>query len=254
MGIKLGMVGLGSFGRAFAPLFKSHPLVDRIAFCDSNPETLAGVAQDAFYRDKLNERDVYGSFVEILKSDMDALAVFTQPWLHAPQCVAAMEAGKHVYSAVPLISLPDFDEILDWCGRIIETCEKTGMRYMLGETTVYRPKTMFCRRMADAGEFGTFVYAEGEYCHDVDAACNLRDVRRQRLSSPAGREWPARKRQYIERGIKDSPMSYPTHSVSGPVHVMRARGVKASGLGYRNRTGDAFFEGSEFSNIVGIYQ
>ncbi len=27
-----------------------------------------------------------------------------------------MESGKHVYSAVPVISVPDDREILDWCG------------------------------------------------------------------------------------------------------------------------------------------
>lgn len=254
MGIELGLVGLGSFGSAFAPLFKSHPLVDRIAFCDSNPDALAKFARDPFYRDKFNARDAYVSLDDILKTDLDALAVITQPWLHAPQCIAAMESGKHVYSAVPVITLPDFDETLDWCDKIIRACEKTGMRYMLGETTVCRPKTMFCRRMADQGRFGTFVYAEGEYFHDVDSHCNLRDVQAQRLSNPAGREWPRQQKLYLDRGIRGSPMSYPTHSVSGPVHVMRAHALKACGAGYRNLTGDAFFAAQEFSNIVGLYR
>ena len=32
---------------------------------------------------------------------------------------------------------------------------------------------MYCRRQAHAGAFGDFVYAEGEYLHDVDSSCNL---------------------------------------------------------------------------------
>ena len=40
MGISLGLVGLGSFGSAFADLFMSHPLVDRIALCDREPERI----------------------------------------------------------------------------------------------------------------------------------------------------------------------------------------------------------------------
>lgn len=256
MGIRLGLVGLGSFGSAFAPLFKSHPGVDRIALCDLNPKSLARFVADPFYRDKFDPKDAYGSLDDILEADLDALAIITQPELHAPQCIAAMEAGKHVYSAVPVISLPDFDEVLDWCDRIIRTCQKTGMRYMLGETTVYRPKTMFCRRMADRGEFGTFVYAEGEYCHDVDASCNLRDVAASRAANPSAvpRGQAIRSGRADPRRIKGSPMSYPTHSVSGPVHVMRAHAVKACGIGYRNRTGDPFFERQEFSNVVGLYR
>ena len=30
MGIKIGLVGLGSFGRCFAPLFAAHPGVDSV--------------------------------------------------------------------------------------------------------------------------------------------------------------------------------------------------------------------------------
>ena len=31
---------LGSFGSCFAPLFKQHPLVDRIGLCDREPALL----------------------------------------------------------------------------------------------------------------------------------------------------------------------------------------------------------------------
>ncbi len=256
MGVSLGLVGLGSFGSVFAPLFKSHPSVDRVAFCDLNPVSLAKFVDDPFYRDKFHPRDAYSSLDDILGADLDALVIITQPGLHAPQCVAAMEAGKHVYSAVPVISLPDFNEVLEWCDRIIRTAEKTGMRYMLGETTIYRAKTMFCRRMADQGRFGTFVYAEGEYCHDVDSACNLRDVAASRAANPSA--IPAgqalRSRSGTGDKPKGSPMSYPTHSVSGPVHVMQAHAVKACGIGYRNLTEDPFFAKQAFSNMVGLYR
>ncbi|NCC69269.1 MAG: hypothetical protein EOM14_13950, partial [Clostridia bacterium] len=144
----IGLVGLGSFGSAFAPLFKSHPLVDRIALCDREPERIRKFADDPFYKDKFNERDAYASLDAICESDLDALVIITQPWLHAPQCVQAMKSGKHVYSAVPIISIPDDDEILGWCDKIIDTSRKTGMHYMLGETTYYRPQAMFCRRKA----------------------------------------------------------------------------------------------------------
>jgi len=254
VGISLGLVGLGSFGSVFAPLFKSHPGVDRVAFCDLNPASLAKFVNDPFFRDKFDPKDTYTSLDDILAADLDALAIITQPRLHAPQCVAAMECGKHVYSAVPVISLPDFDEVLDWCDRIIRTCEKTGMRYMLGETTVYRPETMFCRRMADRGEFGTFVYAEGEYIHDVDAECNLRDVAASRAANPSAVPQSVVVKRRSGPEPKGSPMSYPTHSVSGPLHVMRSHAVKACGLGYRNRTGDPYFAKQQFSNVVGFYR
>ncbi len=254
MGISIGMVGLGSFGSAFAPLFKAHPLVDRIAFCDCEPERVAKFANDPFFSDKFNPRDAFTSLDEICRCDLDALVIITQPWLHAPQCIQAMESEKTVYSAVPLSCLPDGEEVLEWCDRIIETSKRTGKEYMLGETTCFRPQAMFCRRKALAGEFGDFVYAEGEYMHDVDSACCLREVQRQRTESRIGSEWPAREEAYFRRGKLASPMNYPTHSVSGPIFCMGTRARKVAAFGWKNRTADSYFRTSEFSNVTALYE
>ena len=254
MGIRLGLVGLGSFGSAFAGLFKSHPLVDRIALCDREPERIAKYAENPSFQDKFDPRDAYDSFEAILKSDLDALVVITQPWLHAPQCVEALKAGKHVYSAVPIMCVPDGDEILAWCDKLVETCERTGLFYMLGETTYYRPDAMYCRRKAAEGAFGDFVYAEGEYFHDVDSACNLREVKSRRLNSRAGREWIEMSKEYMERGIMNGPMHYPTHSTSGPACVMKAHAVKVTAYGHRNQTDDPYFAEYAFSNETAFFK
>lgn len=250
MGISLGLVGLGSFGAAFVDLFAAHPLVDRMALCDREADRVAAFAQRPALQGKLKPADLYTSFDEICRSDLDALAIITQPWLHAPQAVQALEQGKHVYSAVPIISLPDGDEILAWCNRLVETVQRTGQHYMLGETTCYRPQTMYCRRQAAVGAFGHFVYAEGEYLHDVDSpSSNLREVQRRRLASQAGQEWVAR---MAGRDRYGGPMHYPTHSTSGPMFVMRAHAVKVSAWGYQPPVPDAYFNG-EFSNETGLF-
>ena len=254
MGISIGLVGLGVFGNAFAPLFKSHPLVDRIALCDREPERIKKVADDPFYKDKFNPRDAFDSLDEICKSDLDALVIITQPWLHAPQCVQAMEAGKHVYSAVPIISIPDADEILGSCDCLVNTCRKTGLFYMLGETTYYHPQSMFCRRKAAEGAFGDFVYAEGEYCHDVDSDCNLRRVSASRHASAAGKEWDMLSKKYRDMGVKGGPMHYPTHSTSGPVCVMKTHAVKVTAYGYKNRNDDPHFKNNAFSNEIALFK
>lgn len=257
MGISIGMVGLGAFGSGFADLFKKHPLVDRIALCDREPERVAAFANRPDWKDKFNPRDAYQSLDDICKSDLDALVIITQPWLHAPQCIQAMQSGKHVYSAVPIISIPDGDEILDWCDRLVATVKKTGQHYMLGETTFFHPGTMYCRRRAAAGDFGDFVYGEGEYFHDVDLpACNLRDVVKARANSKAGQEWEKfRQEKYPREKYFDGPMHYPTHSTSGPISVMGAHMVKVAAWGYRTRTGDpGFAHGHGFSNEVALFQ
>jgi predicted dehydrogenase len=261
MGISLGLVGLGSFGRAFADLFMSHPLVDRIGLCDLEPDRVAAYAHKPSWGKKFNSRDAYTSLDEICDSDLDALVIITQPWLHAPQCIQAMEAGKHVYSAVPIISIPDGNEILEWCDKLVDTCTRTGMHYMLGETTYYRPQAMYCRRRAAEGAFGDFVYGEGEYYHDVDAHTNLREVARRRSTGQAGQEWLALREGYRERARSNpyaasGPMHYPTHSTSGPIGVMGAHAVKVCAWGYANRTADPYFADgiNAYSNETALFK
>lgn len=257
MGISIGLVGLGAFGSAFADLFMSHPLVNRIALCDREPDRVARFAKRPDWQAKFRPRDAYTSLDDICRSDLDALVIITQPWLHAPQCIQAMQAGKRVYSAVPVISLPDGDEILDWCDRLVETLRRTGQLYILGETTVYRPQTLYCRRRAAVGDFGDFVYSEGEYFHDVDEPrSNLRTVQQRREASQSGQEWVRLKEEYKRRGVVSGPMHYPTHSTSGPMRVMNAHATRVCAWGYANRTGDPYYaeHGEAFSNETALFQ
>lgn len=233
MGISVGIVGLGAFGSCFAPLFKSHPLVDRLALCDQEPDRLKTWAEKPAFQDKFNPRDAFSELDDLLKSDIEAVVIITQHWLHAPMSVKAMEAGKHVYCAVPLISVPDSDEILDWCGRVVEATRRTGQLFMYGETTFYRPQAMYCRWRAAEGAFGDFVYAEGEYFHDVDHG--LRQVKAHRLASRSGREHARQLEEYKRCGIIGGPMHYPTHSTCGPISVMKAHAVKVTALPFAAR-------------------
>jgi len=230
MGISLGIVGIGSFGRAFVSLFRDHPLVDRIALCDVQADRLSAAAKE------FRIAETYASLDEICKSDIQALAIITQPWLHAPQAVQAMRAGKHVYSAVPPIMLPDGDEMLDWCDKIIETCTQTGMKYMLGETSYYRPQAMYCRRRAAEGAFGEFVLAEGEYLHDLDHG--LREVAMNRW----GKDWDTSKSGHI-------PMHYPTHSIGGLLSVMNAHMTEVSAIGFALPDDDWFRRDNIYANV-----
>ncbi len=254
MGISLGLVGLGAFGSSFAPLFRSHPLVDRLALCDREPDRVARFAKDPAYQKKVRASDCYTSLDGICAAKLDAIVLMTQPWLHAPQAIQVMHSGKHVYSAVPIVSLPDEKEILDWCDKLVRACRSTGMHYMLGETTYYRPQTMFCMRKAAEGAFGDYVYAEGEYFHPFDGrVSDLREVKRRRLASASGQEWLQIQKRYDERGIKGTPMIYPTHSTSGPMAVMKAHAVKVSAFGYRTKNSDPYLDDHAFTNVTALF-
>jgi predicted dehydrogenase len=213
MSISVGIVGVGQFGRHFIRLFRDHPDVHRIALCDLNAERLAHAARE------FGVTETYSSLDEICRSDLDALAIITQHWLHAEQAIQAMESGKHVYSAVPPAYAREPEQTLELCDRLVETVRRTGQLYMLGETTFFRPETIFCRQKAREGAFGHFVYAEGEYFHDISHG--LFEVLRNRWGDQFGRDKTG-----------DPPMYYPTHSTSGVISVMGAHMTEVSAQGY----------------------
>jgi predicted dehydrogenase len=258
MGMSVGFIGLGQFARHFTPLFLHHPQVDRVALCDLEVERVREYFDSlGGEQAKLSEKDCFDSMDEILKTDLDAVVVITQQWLHSKHALQVLEAGKSVWSAVPVLQVAELDEILDDCQKLIDTVTRTGKHYFLGETSMYRPEAMFCQRKARAGAFGSFVYAQGEYSHSFDTpGCDLRDVMKKRLSGKAGQD---RLKQFKAEPAGKSgkgPMLYATHSLSGPLTIMNTRAVKVSCFGQKPITDDPFFQqtGEQFSNETALFQ
>ena len=124
--IKVGVVGLGSFGNDFMALFVGHPDIGEVVLCDRIEDRIAATkAAHGLTRS-------YTDYDEMLKQkDIDCVAIFTQRHLHAPMVLKALEAGKHVYSAVPIAC--SIEEIR----QIIEKVKETRLVYMMGETCYY---------------------------------------------------------------------------------------------------------------------
>jgi predicted dehydrogenase len=247
-------VGAGVFGRQFIRLFAFHPEVSRIALCDREAERVRAWVGHPLCNGKLAADDVYADLDALCRSNLDAVAIFTQPWLHAPQAIQALESGKHVFSAVPIIELPDGAAILDWCDKLVSAVKRSGRQYMLGETAYYYLELMFCRREARRRAFGDIACVESQYTHHVDApGCSLREVRRHRLASAAGREWQSIEQDCRRRGAIDGPMHYPTHSTCGPISVLGEPMVKVSCFGQPGPPGDNYFDG-RLANEIALFR
>ncbi len=198
--VRIGVIG-GNFGRSF--FWHLHPGSKVTAVCDVRPDRLAALAQT--YRCA----NTYGTFQEFLKHpELDAVAVFTPVPAHVYMAVEAMKAGKHVISAVPAgWSVEGLEELLD-------TVRKTGLRYMMAETSYYRQEIITCREMAAEGKFGTIFNAESEYHHQGLLALMFDD-----RGLPTWRH-----------GVP--PMWYPTHCTGMIAPVMRERLVQVQAIGW----------------------
>jgi len=232
--IKIGMLGAGGFSCTFIPLFQSHPLTSEVYLAETIPDRLSHAAR------QFNITRTFSNLEEMLESDVDAVAIFSQRWMHAPQAVAAMQAGKHVYSAVPAaISIAELE-------LLVQTVRETGLTYMMGETSYYQPTTIYCRKRFQAGEMGRFVYAEGEYYHDMEHGFY------GPYQGSNGAEW--------KKYASFPPMLYPTHSCGMVLGITGARMTSVSCLGYRDHHEDGIFDKelshwkNDFSNESALYR
>ncbi len=213
---KVCIVGLGEFSDFFIPLFKSHPDVAEVSVADIVPERCDAAAK------KHGISRIFHSLEDVLQEgkDVDCVAIFTQRHLHGSMAVACLNAGKHVFSAVPMAS--DIEDM----GKIIEAVKRTGLVYMTGETCYYFPCAIFCRDVYRKGLLGKFVYGESQYYHDMATFYYA-------FAHSGGKDW--------KRVAGIPPMYYSTHSISMITSVIDEYVTKVSCMGYRDNHEDAIF-------------
>lgn len=233
MGLKVGLCGAGQFGTCFVPVFQRHPDVSEVYLADVMPDRLAREAA------RFGVTKTFDSLEALCLSDCDCVALFTQRWLHGPQAVHALRAGKHVYSAVPAAIT------LEELGELVDAVKSTGLIYMLGETSYYRAQTTFCRDKFAAGEFGEFVYGEGQYHHDMAHFYSS-------YMYSGGDAW--------KPTASFPPMLYPTHSTAFVLGVTFARMTEVACFGQVDRHPDGVFRaetslwGNVFSNESALFR
>ncbi len=214
--LTVAIIGCGPFAHHFVSLFKAHPNVEKVYVCDLIEEKVQAFAEEF-------DVDIIDTYEEALaREDINCIANFTQRHLHGDVVIRALEAGKNVYSAVPMAST------VDECKRIVELVEKTGLTYMLGETCYYYPCAMFCREAYRDGRIGELSYAAAQYYHHIDAISYGK--------RPA------------ERGMP--PLLYPTHSTAMVLSACDSYATHVACFGCPDRTGDPAFtpEGNEWGN------
>ncbi|MFF8726791.1 Gfo/Idh/MocA family protein [Streptomyces sp. NPDC015171] len=235
MTFSLGIVGAGQFAGQFAALFQAHPGVRAVHVTDLLPERAERLAAAQ------GLAGTFPSYEAMLESPaVDAVAVFTQRWTHGPLVLRGLNAGKHVYSAVPMAVTAE--EI----AAIIEAVRATGLTYMMGETSHYNPATVHARNQIAEGAFGRLFHAEGDYVHDMDLG--FYDAYRY----SGGENWKAT--------ASYPPLLYPTHSVGGVLGAWRTHAVSVSAIGVRDERDDGVFDRSvsqfdnDMSNATALFE
>ena len=153
--IRVGLVGYGVCRFAGAFGFQDHPNVEVAAVSDLFPDRCAELAKVA------GCQKTYPSLEELVKDDrIEAVFIATDAPSHARLAMEALNHGKHVASAVPAVfgSLEDAE-------KLFEAVKRSGLKYMMFETSMFRENLYAMRQIYKAGGFGKVVYTEGEYWH-----------------------------------------------------------------------------------------
>ena len=208
--VRMGVVG-GGFGSKF--FWHQHP------DC-----TVTGVTDLRADRRETLRRTykcdaVYDSLEVMIKKarDIDAVAVFSGALDHAKHVKLCMEKGWHVVSACPACFTVEEAAMLK------ELKERTGLKYMMAESSYYNQAHIHARNLYNEGVLGEVFFSESEYYHDRHDLKRLVTNKKSRFYMPDGsRSW--------RWGFP--PQHYPTHCLAYLVGLTGERITKVSCLGW----------------------
>jgi predicted dehydrogenase len=201
--IRVGIVGYGlcQFGAAFG--FQDHPNVEVVAVSDLFQDRCTNLAKAC------RCSKTYPSLEEMVKDDkIEAIFLATDAPSHARHAILCLEHGKHAGSCVPAVwgSLEDAD-------KLFQTVKKTGLKYMMFETSCFHEELYAMRQLYKGGKLGKILYSEGEYFHY------------QSTPLPSYKEWR----------VGGPPQWYPTHSNAYYIGVTDGTFTEVSCMGIPSR-------------------
>lgn len=208
--IRVGIAGYGlcQFGGAF--FYQTHPNVEVVAATDLDPQRCAALAK------AVGARKTYASCEEMIKDKrIEAVFIATDAPSHARLAIMALGHGKHVVSAVPAVF--GF-EAEDEAERLFNAVKKSGMQYMMNETSAFHEDLYAKRMQYQAGALGKIIYSEGEYYHDGVGTLGSYNPENGKIDQFGWR-----------RALP--PMWYPTHATAYYVAITGGRLTEVSGLG-----------------------
>jgi len=197
--VRIGFVGLGHQGPSHVENLLKIDGARIVALCDLEADRVAKIQDLVVKAGQPKPAGYSGGPTEFRKlcdrNDVDLVYTAT-PWeWHAPVLLAAMRAGKHAATEVPMA--PTLGELWE----LVETAEKTRRHCVMMENCTYDRTEMMIHNMVRQGVFGDLLHAECGYLHD------LRELKLTDYYHPRWR---------IEYSARYNRDNYPTHGL-GPV-------------------------------------
>jgi predicted dehydrogenase len=172
--LNAAMIGLGWWGKELVRSAQTSQLMRFTRGVTLEPETV---------RDFANEMNLsIGTSYEDVLADrsIDAVVLATPHTRHRAQVEAAAAAGKHVFCEKP------FALTVEDAKAAIATCRKAGVALGVGHNRRLWPSIVQLKEAVSSPDFGTIMFAEGNYSHDILANTPLDNWRSAPQETKAG--------------------------------------------------------------------
>jgi len=212
--LRCGVVGLGR-GRLFVETLEAIEGCEVVAVCDPNPAALSDFSGLKAHTD----------YEQFLDEQLDLVAIISPGPVHAEQTLGALERGMHVLCETPCVYS------IEEAQAVVKAVEKTGLKYMLAENYIWYGWCESLLTMAEAGDFGDVVYAEGDYTHD----CRDLMLYDENGFVPYAQRDQHPNAQKTWRATHLPPIQYCSHTLGPLLKLMNDRVVSAFGLSIAGR-------------------
>lgn len=176
--IRIGIIGLGWWGKQIVTCLAESPRFKVVAGCDIDTRMATPFAATH----KFELHDDYKALVK--RPDLDAVAVVTPHLLHEEMALAAFAAGKQVFCEKPLALNTASAE------RILDACAKAGGVLGIGHERRYEPAMEEMRGLFESGELGRILHMDSNVSHNNFRTIDPSNWRRDPRQAPAG-AWTA---------------------------------------------------------------
>jgi predicted dehydrogenase len=152
--IKFAITGAGFISKIHAKALQTMPNAE----LESVVERFSKTAQP--FMVQFGVKNHYKTVNELLQKDpIDALIIATPNSLHAPQAIAALNAGVHVMVEKPMAMNAREAHLM------VEASQSSGALLMVAHCWRFDPEVIWLRKQVDAGRFGKLIRTKGYGVH-----------------------------------------------------------------------------------------
>lgn len=156
--VRLGMIGIGSRGSLLMDHLLKTPGVEIAAVCDVYAPHADRAAKAA--GPQVRRFADYRALLD--RPDIDGVVIATPLYLHAPMCLAAFAAGKHVFTEKSLALT------IDDCKRVASAAARSPKVFQIGHQRMFDGRFHKALAYMRAGELGPITQMRAYWHRNLD--------------------------------------------------------------------------------------